>query len=281
MILPALTEAVSPLFRPIKYSLFPPWAWPPWPRTSSPRMRSRSRTSTSRGSLSTTRPTSWPSRSTSRRARRAYALADHYRARGAYVVLGGLHVTSLPEEAAAHADTIFLGPGEDTWPRFLADLRAGRRARATRPSCARWPRCPHPPRPHQALALPGAELDRGLARLPALLLVLLQGGVLRGRPRVLHPARGRGAGGDRAPARPPPLLPGRSPLRRRALRERALRRHARDGPALAGRGHGSRPSSARICSRRRWPAGCAASSSASRPSTRRTCAPRQAPEPAP
>ena len=36
--------------------------------------------------------------------------------------LGGLHVTSLPEEAAAHADAIFLGPGEDTWPHFLSRL---------------------------------------------------------------------------------------------------------------------------------------------------------------
>jgi radical SAM superfamily enzyme YgiQ (UPF0313 family) len=42
------------------------------------------------------------------------------------VCLGGLHVTSLPEEAAAHADTIFLGPGEDIWPAFLRDYRAGR-----------------------------------------------------------------------------------------------------------------------------------------------------------
>jgi radical SAM superfamily enzyme YgiQ (UPF0313 family) len=58
-------------------------------------------------------------------ARRAYRIADDYRARGAYVVLGGLHVTSLPHEAAAHADTIFLGPGEDTWPQFLADWRRG------------------------------------------------------------------------------------------------------------------------------------------------------------
>lgn len=59
-------------------------------------------------------------------ARRAYALlADHYRRRGAYVVLGGLHVTSLPEEAAQHANTIFLGPGEDTWPRFLKAFREG------------------------------------------------------------------------------------------------------------------------------------------------------------
>ncbi len=62
-------------------------------------------------------------------AYRAYRIADHYRARGAYVVLGGLHVTSLPDEAANHADTIFLGPGEDTWPQFLADYRARRPAR--------------------------------------------------------------------------------------------------------------------------------------------------------
>src|SRR5262249_23284520 len=52
-------------------------------------------------------------------AKRSYAIADHYRKKGAYVVLGGLHVTSLPEEASRHADTIFLGPGEDTWPTFL------------------------------------------------------------------------------------------------------------------------------------------------------------------
>ena len=45
--------------------------------------------------------------------------------KGAHVALGGLHVTSLPEEAAPHADTIFLGPGEDTFPQFLRDLAAG------------------------------------------------------------------------------------------------------------------------------------------------------------
>jgi hypothetical protein len=36
-----------------------------------------------------------------------------------------LHVTALPDEAARHADTVFLGPGEDTWPCFLADFRRG------------------------------------------------------------------------------------------------------------------------------------------------------------
>jgi radical SAM superfamily enzyme YgiQ (UPF0313 family) len=59
-------------------------------------------------------------------AYRAYRLADHYRTKGAHVALGGLHVTSLPDEAAAHADTVFLGPGEDTWPVFLDDFRARR-----------------------------------------------------------------------------------------------------------------------------------------------------------
>jgi radical SAM superfamily enzyme YgiQ (UPF0313 family) len=59
-------------------------------------------------------------------ARRAYRLADMYRARGSMVALGGLHVTALPDEAAAHADVIFLGPGEQTFPQFLDDLRHGR-----------------------------------------------------------------------------------------------------------------------------------------------------------
>ncbi len=59
-------------------------------------------------------------------ARRAYRIADHYRARGCRVILGGLHVTSLPEEAIAHADSIFLGPAEQSFPEFLRDLKAGR-----------------------------------------------------------------------------------------------------------------------------------------------------------
>lgn len=37
-------------------------------------------------------------------------------------------MTSRPDEAARHADTIFLGPGEDTWPRFLQEFRGGQPA---------------------------------------------------------------------------------------------------------------------------------------------------------
>ena len=39
------------------------------------------------------------------------------------MILGGLHVTALPDEAALHADSIFLGPAEESFPRFLKDFR--------------------------------------------------------------------------------------------------------------------------------------------------------------
>jgi radical SAM superfamily enzyme YgiQ (UPF0313 family) len=124
-ILPALTEATSPYWRPIKYSLFPPLglatlaaylddddeAWLVDEHVEPLRIDDR--------------PDLVAIQVYITNARRAYALADEYRGRGVFVALGGLHVTSLPEEAAAHADAIFLGPGEQTFPRFLADFRAG------------------------------------------------------------------------------------------------------------------------------------------------------------
>ncbi|MES2694296.1 MAG: radical SAM protein [Verrucomicrobiota bacterium] len=56
----------------------------------------------------------------------AYRLAARYRARGTKVVLGGLHVTVCPDEAAQHADAIVVGEAEAVWPQLLADLEAGR-----------------------------------------------------------------------------------------------------------------------------------------------------------
>lgn len=55
----------------------------------------------------------------------AYALADAIRGEGVQVVIGGLHVTSMPEEAAAHADAVVVGDGELVWPQVLADAEAG------------------------------------------------------------------------------------------------------------------------------------------------------------
>jgi radical SAM superfamily enzyme YgiQ (UPF0313 family) len=56
---------------------------------------------------------------------RAYALADHFRSRGIPVVLGGPHITLIPEDARPHADSIVVGYAEDTWPRLLRDFAAG------------------------------------------------------------------------------------------------------------------------------------------------------------
>ncbi len=53
----------------------------------------------------------------------AYALADRYRAAGVPVVLGGLHVSLMPEEAAQHADSIVLYGAEGAWPRLVDDFR--------------------------------------------------------------------------------------------------------------------------------------------------------------
>jgi radical SAM superfamily enzyme YgiQ (UPF0313 family) len=126
MILPALTEAKSPFFRPIKYSLFPPLGL----ATLAGFLHSQDEVDLQDEHVETLRLDDDPDLVVIQvyvtSALRAYALADHYRRRGAHVALGGLHVTSLPEEAALHADSVFLGPGEDTWPAFLADLRAGR-----------------------------------------------------------------------------------------------------------------------------------------------------------
>lgn len=128
LVLPALTEATAPFWRPIKYSLFPPLGL-----------------ATLAGHLAPDDEVTLCDEHVERvpvvpadgpydlvviqvyitNARRAYALADHYRAQGAHVALGGLHVTSVPDEAAAHAHTIFCGPGDQTFPRFLRDLRQG------------------------------------------------------------------------------------------------------------------------------------------------------------
>jgi radical SAM superfamily enzyme YgiQ (UPF0313 family) len=58
-------------------------------------------------------------------ADRAYALARWYRARGALVVLGGLHVLSCPDEVRPHADVIVVGEGVHAWGEVLKDIEAG------------------------------------------------------------------------------------------------------------------------------------------------------------
>jgi radical SAM superfamily enzyme YgiQ (UPF0313 family) len=62
-------------------------------------------------------------------APRAYELAKRLRARGIPVVLGGPHVTLVPEDAQPHADAIVVGYAEESWPELLRDFAAGRMRR--------------------------------------------------------------------------------------------------------------------------------------------------------
>ena len=125
-ILPALTEAKSPFWRPIKYSLFPPLGLATLAAFLAPDDEAELVDDHVQRLAIDDRPDLVVIQVYITNAWRAYALADHYRAKGCFVALGGLHVTSLPDEAAAHADAIFVGPGEQIFPAFLADFRARR-----------------------------------------------------------------------------------------------------------------------------------------------------------
>jgi radical SAM superfamily enzyme YgiQ (UPF0313 family) len=129
LILPALTEAKSPLFRPIKYSLFPPLGL----ATLAAYLDPNDQITLTDEHVETLNLNDHPDLVVIQvyitSAYRSYKIADSYRRQGVFVALGGLHVTSLPEEAAQHADAIFLGPGEDTWPQFLRDFRSGHPAK--------------------------------------------------------------------------------------------------------------------------------------------------------
>src|SRR5947199_387802 len=125
LILPALTEATSPYWRPIKYSLFPPLGLATLAAYLAPDDEAVIVDEHVQPLDTSDRPDLVLIRVYITNAYRAYRIADHYRAKGSFVALGGLHVTSLPEEAAAHADAIFLGPGEQTFPIFLEDFRLG------------------------------------------------------------------------------------------------------------------------------------------------------------
>lgn len=124
MILSALTEAKSPFFRPIKYSLFPPLGL----ASLAAYLNDDDEVTIVDEHVEELTLDDSPDlvviQAYITSAFRSYYLADHYRKKGCYVVMGGLHVTSLPDEAAEHADTVILGPAGDAWIQFLKDFRA-------------------------------------------------------------------------------------------------------------------------------------------------------------
>jgi radical SAM superfamily enzyme YgiQ (UPF0313 family) len=126
LLLPALIEATGPAWRPIKYSLFPPLGL----ATLAAYLQPDDEAVIVDEHVEPLRTDDQPDLVVIQvyitNAYRAYRIADHYRAKAVFVALGGLHVTSLPDESAVHADAIFLGPGEQTFPQFLQDFRDGR-----------------------------------------------------------------------------------------------------------------------------------------------------------
>jgi radical SAM superfamily enzyme YgiQ (UPF0313 family) len=56
----------------------------------------------------------------------AYRIADIYGSRGTTIIMGGLHVSKMPEEAARHCDAVCIGEGELLWPQILGDFCARR-----------------------------------------------------------------------------------------------------------------------------------------------------------
>jgi radical SAM superfamily enzyme YgiQ (UPF0313 family) len=59
-------------------------------------------------------------------APRAYQIAAQFRDRGIPVVMGGIHASLVQEEAAQHADALFIGECETLWPTVIEDVEAGR-----------------------------------------------------------------------------------------------------------------------------------------------------------
>jgi radical SAM superfamily enzyme YgiQ (UPF0313 family) len=114
LILQALTEAIGPFWRPIKYSLFPPLGLATLAAYFGPDDEATlvDEHVESLELLNDDVPDLVIIQVYITNAYRAYRIAEWYRARGIFVALSGLHVTALPEEAAPHADAIFLGPGE-------------------------------------------------------------------------------------------------------------------------------------------------------------------------
>jgi len=56
-------------------------------------------------------------------ARRAYEISGEYRNRGVKVILGGMHVSLLPDEASQYADSIVVGDVEPVWKQIMIDVK--------------------------------------------------------------------------------------------------------------------------------------------------------------
>ncbi|MCP4288299.1 MAG: radical SAM protein, partial [Gammaproteobacteria bacterium] len=77
---------------------------------------------------------------------RAYEIADRFRMQGATVVLGGVHVTLMPDEAKQHGDAIVIGFAEQTWAELLRDFVKDRLQAVYTSNTTNLEHLPHPRR---------------------------------------------------------------------------------------------------------------------------------------
>lgn len=124
-ILPALEEAKSPYWRPIKYSLFPPLGLATLASLCDEDDEIEIVDEHVEEINLNDNPDLVCIESYITNAFRAYKIADSYRSRGIKVAMGGIHATSLPQEAKAHCDTVLLGLGERSFVEFLKDCKDG------------------------------------------------------------------------------------------------------------------------------------------------------------
>jgi radical SAM superfamily enzyme YgiQ (UPF0313 family) len=91
----------------------------------------------------------------------AYSVADRLRKAGVRVAMGGLHVSVQPEEALQHADYVFIGEGERTWPAAVEAIARGDAPRI-------WNAAEFPPVDVRTLPVPRYDLlaDRPYSRFP-------------------------------------------------------------------------------------------------------------------
>lgn len=122
LILPALEEANSKYWRSIKYSLFPPLGL----ATIAGYIPKEHTIKIVDEHVDEIKYDDFPDviliQVYITNAYKAYQIADYYLNMGKIVVLGGLHVTSLPEEAFEHATAIVIGPGDHVFKEVVEDI---------------------------------------------------------------------------------------------------------------------------------------------------------------
>lgn len=234
-ILPALAEAETGNYRPIKYSLFPPLGLATLAGYLRPDDEAELFDQHVEPVTTDDEPDLVAIQVYITNAGRAYAMADDYRRRGVFVVLGGLHPTSLPGEALQHADALVLGPAHQAWPEFLRDFRAGRCRKIYTDNCRSLDDIPPVRRDlirrRNYLVPNSIVVSRGC---PQSCDFCYTRNFFAGGPAVLYGSGGEDAAGDRRAAGAPFVFSGRQPVRRAALRPGAFCGDGGDEPGISG-----------------------------------------------